>query len=520
MTRSYDEHRDCENLRLLEDAIGDFVSHCQHRPPSSSTSPRQTVFFFPGGMASRLTCATTKFDPSNPQQYDYDPIWVIPRTFVGGAPDLAMYRDGAGTFRDKNDRFIIADAPVSFLGITPHDRLIKWCKGQNADLFVFPWDWRRRMEDTSRFFIGKFLPFFRCRVMKGGCPDPLERFALIGHSAGGMIANLILRSGDPILDNVTHVITVGTPFYGYAGHLHRWFEGVSELNDFNRFKQSMMETVASLPGPYVYNFLDEDTFNSIHKPLLSDDEFPLLDYPSMDATNASLRADPYNPKTNGDKIRYPATTGFSRDELDYAKKQFQQLASPMDPGLLTKFHNIRGVRTKASGKPHCNTIGGITWAWIDATFNAHDATPIKNDSPLVPGDDTQPAYTARLAANMPRCFTAKATDIEHVCLMNHDQVLMEIQQILCPKDAGMELPKATPPLKPVSDKEVADFLEWMTRHWLDIRDLTTLEALEEKAGKRFDLLAIARRILADLMRGTGPQALDESDGSADEGLHA
>lgn len=510
MTCGYDEHRDRENLRLLKKAIENFIDRC-NRPPSSSNSTRRTVFFFPGGMASRLTCATTKFDPSNPQKYEYDPIWVIPRTFVGGAPDLAMHRDDNGTFRDKNDRFIIADAPLSCLGLTPHDRFIRWCEGQNADPFVFPWDWRRRMEDTSKFFIGKFLPFFQDRVMKKGCPDPLACFALVGHSAGGMIANLILRSDDPILATMTHVITVGTPFYGYAGHLHRWFEGVKALNDFDRFKQSMMETVASLPGPYVYNFLDEDTFNSINKvTLLAGDEFPLRNYPSMDATNHSLRADPYNPQTDGDKTRYPATTGFSRDELDYAKKQFQQLASPMDPNLLKKFHNIRGVRTNANGDPHNNTVGGLRWDWIDDSYNAHDDTPIRNNRDLVPGDDTQPAFTARLATNLDRCRTVKATDIAHICLMNHTQVLMAIQAILCPDEAEMKLPEPPRQPEPVSDQDVVDFLTWMSTHWLDIRDFTSFEALDEEKllPQTFNLAGIALRFLADMMRGVGPERPD------------
>lgn len=111
MTCGYDEHRDRENLRLLKKAIENFIDRC-NRPPSSSNSTRRTVFFFPGGMASRLTRAKKKFDPSKPQKYKYDPIWVIPRTFVGGAPDLAMHRDDNGTFRDKNDRFKIGRAHV------------------------------------------------------------------------------------------------------------------------------------------------------------------------------------------------------------------------------------------------------------------------------------------------------------------------------------------------------------------------------------------------------------------------
>ena len=76
-------------------------------------------------------------------------------------------------------------------------------------------------------------------------------------------------------------------------------------------------------------------------------QVPVADYPSMDATIATLRADPYNPKTNGSLVRYPTMTGFDLSELDYARLQFQHLASPMDPTLVQKFYNIRGVRTQS-----------------------------------------------------------------------------------------------------------------------------------------------------------------------------
>jgi hypothetical protein len=364
------------------------------------------------------------------------------------------------------------------------------------------------MDEASTFFVRKFLPYFQDRVKNAGRPDPLERFALVGHSAGGMLANLILRTNDPILSTVTHVITVGTPFYGYAGHLHRWFEGVPQLNVFDLFKQRMMDTVASLPGPYVYNFLDEQTFNNTaHQTASTVDEFPLRAYPSMDAEVEDLRADPYNPQTKDDKVRYPMTTGFSRDELEYAGKQFQQLASPMDPKLLTKFHNIRGVRMK-NGKPLDNTIGSIKWQWIAKNFDAKDETPIANVKTLVPGDDTQPAYTARLATNMDRCFTAKATDIEHLCLMNRDSVLMKIQEILCPEEADRKLPEPPFQPEPASDQEFVDFLKWMLTNWFHLRELKSFEGPDAKKAVPFNLPALGRRFLADMMRGTAPNGID------------
>ena len=39
-------------------------------------------------------------------------------------------------------------------------------------------------------------------------------------------------------------------------------------------------------------------------------EYPLHDYPSLDASNAAIVADAYNPTTNGTKVRYPKNYGF------------------------------------------------------------------------------------------------------------------------------------------------------------------------------------------------------------------
>jgi hypothetical protein len=228
-----------------------------------------------------------------------------------------------------------------------------------------------------------------------------------------MIANLVLRSNNSILANITRVITVATPFYGYSGQVHRWFEGDPNLNFFDIFKQEMMETTASLPGLYVLHFLDEATFNNgTNQAALTAlaEPFPLAGYPSLDAANANMLADAYNPQTSGPLVRYPTLAGFDRTELDYARLQFQYLASPMDPHLAQKFYNIRGVRTAADQQTPINdTVGNITWAFIPTNFDSGDPSPIA-DGAAVPGDNTLPAWSTRLATNAPnRCITVKAS---------------------------------------------------------------------------------------------------------------
>ena len=77
--------------------------------------------------------------------------------------------------------------------------------------------------------------------------------------------------------------------------------------------------------------LDEATYSerATQSGLALDPEFPIAVYPELDATIVALRADPYNPKTNGSLVRYPAMTGFDLAELDYARLQVQQLVAPM-----------------------------------------------------------------------------------------------------------------------------------------------------------------------------------------------
>ena len=58
MTFSYEDTRDSEHLRLLTPAIDAFISRSRNPRPTTSPSPRRTVFFFAGGLATQLLRAT------------------------------------------------------------------------------------------------------------------------------------------------------------------------------------------------------------------------------------------------------------------------------------------------------------------------------------------------------------------------------------------------------------------------------------------------------------------------------
>jgi hypothetical protein len=238
-------------------------------------------------------------------------------------------------------------------------------------------------------------------------------------------------------------------------------------------------------------------------------------YPSMDAMSLNQRADPYNPQTNGSLVRYPTLTGFDRAELDYARVQFQLLASPLPPAAADKFYNIRGTRTENDDQtPISDTAGNVTWDWIQPTFDARDPSPIHDDA-AVPGDDTQPEWTTHLASNDPaRCITVLGHDIEHIFMMSHAGVLQEIQAILCrpvPQGGAVD-PGDTPLPEPASDTDVEEFIRWCLENREFIRTLPPFSdprVRRAKIPKRFGKLlpGIARRFIADVMKRPGPPGL-------------
>jgi hypothetical protein len=402
---TYEETRDEEQLRILDIAIDEF------KLKRSKTASRPTVIFFPGGLASKLKRATTRFDA--PRPFDYGEIWLSPWTF--GHPDLnalklAMHKDDQDhAYHDEDDRIIIADGSIEFAGVTPYDDFKDWCEHNGIDLFIFGWDWRRPLDDIVKFFVEKFLPHFQERVMQGGNPDPLKDFTLMGHSFGGMIVNLILRKKDKLADQMKKAITVATPFYGYGGQIHRWFEGEDLLNHLG--KKDLIRTFSSLPASYTLNWLDEKTFND-NQNAFNEDPFKLQDYPSLDLTNRTKRADPYNPQNQdgGPKVRYPRNLGFDLAKLHDAQECCRTLAAELSEDLKSKFFNIRGVQLTLTGSVNKLTIVNTTWDFIDPDFDPNAGSPITDV--LGEGDQVLAAWTTHLLG-LPKDNRITVQDVLH-----------------------------------------------------------------------------------------------------------
>jgi hypothetical protein len=507
---TYDETREREQLRMLAPAIDDFINDYLGARAAQPASPRQTVFFFPGGMASELKRATEPFDDNSgePQSFEYESVWLTFDTFAGGARALEMYKKG-DAFRDKDDRIIVASGAVNLLGCTPHEGFVDWCANNSVDLFVFDWDWRRRQQDTVGFFVDKFWPHFRARLAEAGCTEALDAFSLIGHSLGGMIVNLILRGNDPeVAQKAKRVITVATPFYGYASQIHRWFEGEHLLNGPGAlFQRDMLRVIASLPGLYTLHYPDVETFEQHLDDLTHDPDYPLGDYPSADALRPALRADPYNPSTNGSMVRYPVNTGFDLEELGYGRLLVRRMAGPMPGDLLRRFYNIRGVQLQDDGKSILSdTVGSVSFGWISPDFDAGDPCPVTDAAPAA-GDGVQPAWTARLVSNDPaRVITVSGTGLDHMFLMNYSGTIERLAAILLGQDGPGAASEHAPPH--ASHGEVAEFMDWLhTTHTMPSRGQpldhqTVLESMPDLHRKK--LGSIARRIMMDLMKRPAP----------------
>jgi pimeloyl-ACP methyl ester carboxylesterase len=414
---TYDTTRESEQLRYLKVDIANFIQRYTSKPPSSS---RRTLFLFPGGMASQLLRATTPYrDDGTQQTFQYENYWVSALTFLGGALFLGMHKHGGG-FRDHDNQIVIPSGVVNFLGLTPYSRFSQWCDQNDLDLLIFSWDWRRRPKDTVSFFFNRFLPLFRTTVQQQTGTDPLQKFILMGHSFGGMLVKLMLHRADPVLAKMTQAVTVASPFYGYDGQIHRWFEGEPLLNHIGLLDVTlpMIKVITSLPGCYVLPYLDYKTFTDNQLALKNDQNYPLKAYPSKDAVTGAP-VDPFIPGAH----RYPTNTGFDHNELAHALQTYRKIAGAPPAGCAGKFYNIRGVQS-----PSGNTTGSISWGTLTGPVNT-TMSPVGN-GPSNPGDDTQPAWSARLATLGAKHVVSVKGNLDHMFIMEENDTQAAIASVL------------------------------------------------------------------------------------------
>lgn len=425
---TYEQKRDDEYLNRFYCPFSDFIK----RYNANLTSTHKTIFLFPGGMGSQLLRATADFHQGPP--FLYLPAWIDPLLPTGTAINLQTQTPP--DYDDYQQHFIVPygciDCPPF---LRPYAGFINWCQSSNIDLFVFGWDWRRSSEAAANFFLNRFLPTFDAYATIGGCsPHPLDNFWLVGHSFGGMVVKQILNQAtNAYVQKMRRAITVGSPFYGYGGQVHRLFKGDELLNaTLNpNGAQRVAEIVSSLPGGYELLFLPEATYNNNQAAFANDpDGYNLMSYPSMDADNPAERADPYNPipappatNPNG-YVRYISSHGFDMNLLAAGKTASIKVAQALNATVRNKFYNIRGVGNN-------NTVVSQTWKRVLPTFDPDtDTDPITDN--MGPGDGTLPAWSTRLLGMDKGHVISIGGNIEHMDMMNASAIQIEIAKLLQP----------------------------------------------------------------------------------------
>jgi hypothetical protein len=430
------------NLMVLRRTIDDFLtSFANHQGLGAD---QRTVLFFPGGMASELVRADQQFDANLPEDahpYGYDSLWYDVFKIVVLLE--ATMLDMSGDF-DQSRQLIVADGPVKTCVYSPYDGFENWCAAPSTqlDLLTVGWDFRRPYDWTLEFVFDHLVPYVRQCAADAGLSDPFENLSLVGHSFGGMIVKWMLNDHTlPLWQNLQVAVTVGAPFYGYAGQSHRYFEGEPLIGTAYNLP-NLTKTLATLKGGYYLFFCDAATYDA-HEPALVADTYPPPGYPSVNPDDAS-RLDPYDRSVRGDgKVIFPFTAWpWSAQYLDEGLAAYRAIAQDLDASVRNKLHCIRGVQADGIG----NAVAGTIWRQhrrpIDPGFvPGKDPTPVFDDQPgdKGPGDGTQPAWSARLATLPPdNIHTVKNSTLEHMALMDDSGVRAKLLGLLRPGVAHAE----------------------------------------------------------------------------------
>jgi pimeloyl-ACP methyl ester carboxylesterase len=499
----YRTNRDAAYLSRIQASVEEFASsYGLHW----LINKRRTIFLFPGGVGSQLMRAD-QVDP-NPAQF-YEKVWLDGGIFGAGSPDAFPLALLPGSV-DTEKRYIVADGCVNIPGpipdLQPYANFSQWCHDHNIDLFIFAWDWRRSVLDAADFFLNIFLPMFDARF-GGQTPHPLDHFTLVGHSAGGMVVKAILNSTtDQYVQRLKKAITVATPFYGYGGQISRYFHGV----DFVDVRPSVSaRIISSFPGPYEYLYVDHDTYHA-NKDAFANDPggFNLAAYPSMDADDPAIVADPYDaqPDDSG-MVRYPLHYGFESSLLYRAKVVARRISNAFaDPSITEKFYTIRGVQS-ANGQVLNETAVSQSWARISPDFDP-DNDPVPIVETKGPGDDTQPAWTTRVLWLPPnQVTTIVGDDIQHAIMMELPSVQKKIAELIGLDPAHMTFKQKNMGQLAASRSEFNDFLDGMRKVATD-RDqpIDRRKALKSEFLRRFkpdELQRLLGRYYLDALKSPG-----------------
>lgn len=209
------------------------ASYAQAQAPSANA--RRPIIFIPGLLGSRL-CRDNPVNPAEP---------ILAWGSVGALPDFPTLRIGSDVADDLKPCGVIRE--IVFLGplkqelyapIINHLEKIGYREG--ADLFIFDYDWRRSVFDNA----SRLETFARAKI-----PDPAQRFDIVAHSMGGLIARVYVNRHDGA-QRVARLFSAGSPFQGSVKVYATLDKGWGGLNALMGGLPAFRRTMLSFPSVY------------------------------------------------------------------------------------------------------------------------------------------------------------------------------------------------------------------------------------------------------------------------------
>lgn len=394
---SYESARTFEIVDEYSRRLGEFVKVYKKGRP--------TIVLLPGGMGSQLDQSSDPYtDDTSVPFHSYDTVWIdLGLIFDQDALKLEIQAD----LHDLGNHIVVPNGEVRFIE-TPYTAAGSYFRGLEYNYVVFGFDWRRPISESAGF-LQAFLRRMRDRVVAahGQGEDPLPMTTLVCHSMGGLVATMFLHrvfgsdtQPADVQKWMDKVVTVGTPFYGTATHMDRYYVGDPMLNILYG-AQAVARLVGTLPGPYILLFPDKDTYHRDGAAL------GLARYPVRDSENGP-DADPYDAASF---TRYPSSV--SQQFLADARAERHTVTLPL-PDAVSR-DRVFHLRAQ-------NTDTRVEIYWPDS------GTPIAGKPG--PGDGTVPFWAARLAQTPLGQVYALTMAADHMALMEHCETLEVIRKIV------------------------------------------------------------------------------------------
>ena len=198
------------------------------------SAARRPIVFIPGLLGSRLC----RDNPANP---------ATPTLVWGSAAALKSFpslRVTGGT-DDIKPCGILRD--IVFLGLLVQDvyapviaHLHKLGYREGVNLFIFDYDWRRSAFDNA----AKLEGFVREKI-----PDPFQRFDILAHSMGGVVARIYALRHDNTAQ-LARLFSAGAPFHGSVKVYATVEKGWGALNAVMGGLPAFRRTMLSFPSIY------------------------------------------------------------------------------------------------------------------------------------------------------------------------------------------------------------------------------------------------------------------------------